>query len=330
MTATHDDSSAAKQLSQIAERIDQCQSCALAKTRNHTVAGSGNPQAEIMLIGEGPGRQEDQQGQPFVGASGKYLDQLLQSTGLSRNDVFLTNIVKCRPPENSNPRPDHVKACRHWLEQQIDTVQPRLIVLMGSPALQWFFPGESITKSRARLRLHPDGFGALPVFHPAAGLHNQSYRPHIEQDFAAISTWLQILKADPEQPEPPPPDDTAVADADTGPPTPAEPQPLDVMLSHLLAQMTELYEPTQPGPSDPRQARHLLHLLAQITKLLSGYTEREPEHPHTGWRRHAVTQVTNLGKRLNQFVPQICKECRQPFYGPDPSYRPEPCCPNCT
>lgn len=330
MTTAHDD--AATQLSQISERIDQCQGCALAKTRHHTVPGSGNPQAEIMLIGEGPGRQEDQQGQPFVGASGKYLDKLLQSAGLSRNDVFLTNIVKCRPPENSNPGSDHIKACRPWLQEQIAAIQPKLVVLLGGPALQWFFPEEtSITKSRSRLRLHPDGFGALPTFHPAAGLRRQSHQPHIEQDFGTITTCLAILKADPEQPEPPPPppDDTAVADADTGPPAPAEPQPLDAMLDRLLTQMTELCQPTPPGSADPRQARHRLHLLAQITKLLSGYVQKEPEHPHAGWRRHAVRQVTDLGQRLNQSVPQICKECRNPFYGPDATYRPQQHCPDC-
>ena len=315
----HPPPTAASQLQDIADRISTCQQCPLHRTRNHTVPGVGNPQADIMLIGEGPGRQEDQQGIPFVGASGKYLDQLLNSAGIRRDSVFLTNVVKCRPPENSNPDDDHIAACRPWLEQQLAVVQPKLIVLMGNPALQWFWPDALITKSRGRIHIHPEGYATLPTFHPAAGLHRPSNRKLIDQDFLAIPDWLGILTATPDQTKPP---------ATLAIPKPETPAILDALLLQLEHQLAQIPQP--PGESaDPKQSRHRLNLLAHVAKTLSEQVDRDREHPHTPWRKQTLAQIVRAGQSMNDYVPQICRSCLQPFYGSTADYRPQRYCTQC-
>ena len=323
--------SRAERLQQIAEDIRQCQACPLHRTRQHAVPGAGDPAAEVMLIGEGPGREEDRQGQPFVGASGKYLDQLLRSSGLSRSDIYITNVVKCRPPENRNPDKDEIAACRHWLETQIETIAPKLIVPMGNPALQWFVPGGRITKARSRPQLRPEGYAMLPAIHPAAGLHRAANRPNIEQDFGAIAGWLAVVKADPDgNGQPPPPETDGSESDDPAMPAPENPEPLDALLLRLMAEIRAVRPGAPEGePIDPRQPRHRLSLLSQFARTLGGLVRQQPDHPAAPWRQQILNRVIAEGQRLNERIPQVCRDCHRPFYGGAETYRPERFCHQC-
>ena len=172
------------------QQIHSCQDCALHRARTNAVPGEGAPNASLMFIGEGPGFNEDRQGRPFVGAAGQYLDELLLSIGLKREDVFITNMVKCRPPNNRDPFPGEISACSHYLDAQIESIQPRVIVPLGRHALARWFPNESIGKLRARERV----FGNItlfPLYHPAAALHNGALRSTIEADFAKLGELLK-------------------------------------------------------------------------------------------------------------------------------------------
>lgn len=170
--------------------IRSCRDCALCETRTNAVPGEGAFSAELMFIGEGPGFNEDRQGRPFVGAAGQFLNELLASIGLRREDVFITNMVKCRPPGNRDPFPGESEACSKFLDAQIQTIKPKVIVPLGRHALAHWFPNEAIGKVRAR----PKQFGDItlfPLYHPAAALHNGALRATIEQDFAKLG---QLLK----------------------------------------------------------------------------------------------------------------------------------------
>jgi uracil-DNA glycosylase family 4 len=156
------------------------------------VPGQGSPHADIMFIGEGPGLNEDKQGTPFVGAAGKFLNTLLESIELSRETVFITNMVKCRPPNNRDPQPEEKAACAHYLDAQIAAIAPKIIVPLGRHALARWFPNESIGK----LRAHPkefDGITLFPLYHPAAALHNGGLRSTIEDDFLKLGALLAEL-----------------------------------------------------------------------------------------------------------------------------------------
>ena len=177
-------------LEQVAHRIRNCVDCPLSGGRTNAVPGEGNPKAVVMFIGEGPGFQEDRQGRPFVGPAGKLLDSLLASINTSREDVFIANMVKCRPPENRDPAPTELAACTKYLDRQIELVDPKLIVTLGRFAFGRYFPGEGITKARGLLR-EKDGRKIFPVLHPAAVLRRDELRPTMIDDFKAIS---EILK----------------------------------------------------------------------------------------------------------------------------------------
>ena len=177
-------------LDSLHERIRACQQCALHSGRTQAVPGEGDPHASLMFIGEGPGFNEDRLGRPFVGAAGHFLDELLLSIGLERKDVFITNMVKCRPPNNRDPFPGEISACSHYLDAQIESIQPRVIVPLGRHALARWFPNESIGKLRAKERV----FGNItlfPLYHPAAALHNGALRSTIEADFAKLGELLK-------------------------------------------------------------------------------------------------------------------------------------------
>jgi DNA polymerase len=153
------------------------------------VPGEGSPRAEIIFIGEGPGFHEDQQGRPFVGQAGKLLDELLASIGLSRADVFIANVVKCRPPNNRDPLPEEVDTCRPYLLRQIELINPLLIVTLGRFSLGWFFPGDSIGRVHGTLR-RLDGRFFFHLYHPAAALHAGNLRQTIQEDFSKIPAAL--------------------------------------------------------------------------------------------------------------------------------------------
>ncbi|MGD9713601.1 MAG: uracil-DNA glycosylase family protein [Thermomicrobiales bacterium] len=182
-------------LENIAAEVRVCTLCELARTRTHAVPGEGPERAPIMFIGEGPGLNEDQQGRPFVGASGKFLTELIERAGLEREEVFITNVVKCRPPGNRDPLPDELAACSGYLQRQIDAIDPTVIVTLGRFSMAKWFPGERIT----RIHGQPRKFGArtiVPMFHPAAALHQGNLRPVIEEDFARLRSILDKARAE--------------------------------------------------------------------------------------------------------------------------------------
>ena len=179
-------------LGSIAQLVRQCTDCVLHQGRTNGVPGEGAEDAELMFIGEGPGYQEDRQGRPFVGPAGQFLDELLASIGLSRQQVFIANMVKCRPPNNRDPAPSEISACSKYLDRQIELLDPRLIVTLGRFSLGKFFPGETIGRVHGRLR-HHNSRAILPIMHPAAALHRQELRAAIVQDFQSIPVILQQL-----------------------------------------------------------------------------------------------------------------------------------------
>lgn len=196
----------AMELRELAEQIGRCPKCELAKTRTHAVPGEGNPSASIVFIGEGPGFYEDQQARPFVGPAGKFLDELLASIGLKRQDVFICNVLKCRPPGNRDPLPDEMSACKPWLDRQLEIIAPKVIVTLGRFSMTRYFPGQSISKIHGQPR-RVDGVMVVPMYHPAAALHQGSLRRTIELDFqklpAILEGALQTAEAEkPREPEP--------------------------------------------------------------------------------------------------------------------------------
>lgn len=180
---------AEQKLAEIADEVMGCTLCELSRTRTHAVPGEGNPHARVMLIGEGPGWHEDQQGKPFVGNSGKFLTELIARAGLQREDVFITNVVKCRPPSNRDPLPDEIHACSRYLERQIAAIDPDVIVTLGRFSMAKYFPGERIS----RIHGEPRKIGrrlVVPMYHPAAALHQGNLRGEIEADFAKLPKFL--------------------------------------------------------------------------------------------------------------------------------------------
>jgi DNA polymerase len=191
-------------LQELASRIASCPDCDLCKTRTRSVPGEGPDTASILLVGEGPGFHEDQQGRPFVGQAGKFLEELLASVGLKRSDVYITNVVKCRPPNNRDPLPVEVDACRKYLEEQIRTIKPLLIVTLGRYSLAWFFPRDTISKVHGHLR-ERDGIHYLHMYHPAAALHSGGLRQTILNDFSRVPEALEKARVASQPVEPPPP-----------------------------------------------------------------------------------------------------------------------------
>lgn len=177
-------------LHEVAQLVQQCTDCPLSQSRTNAVPGEGPDDADLMFIGEGPGFHEDRQGRPFVGPAGQFLDGLLASIGTNRRQVFIANMIKCRPPENRDPMPHEISACQKYLERQIELVNPKLIVTLGRFSLGYFFPGESISRARGRVR-EKNGRRVYPVMHPAAGLRRQELRASIIQDFQAIPSLLE-------------------------------------------------------------------------------------------------------------------------------------------
>ncbi len=179
-----------KTLATIAKQVAGCKDCALCQGRTNSVPGEGNPDADIMFIGEGPGFYEDQQGRPFVGASGKFLDDLLRSIGLDRKTVFIANVVKCRPPQNRDPQPDEIAACAKYLDAQVASIAPKVMVTLGRHSMQRYFPGESISRIHGQPR-RKEGLIVVPMYHPAAALHQGSLRKVIESDFSRLPEFLR-------------------------------------------------------------------------------------------------------------------------------------------
>src|SRR5947208_6363789 len=190
-------------LRMLADEIRACTACPLHRSARQGVPGEGSAESGIFFLGEAPGYNEDLQGRPFVGAAGQLLDQLLSGIGLDRSKVFITNVVRHRPPENRDPLPEEVAACHVWFERHLALLKPKVVVTLGRHAMYKFFPGESISRVHGRAR-KKDGITIFPVFHPAAALHQPSLRADLEKDFQALAQILETTRR-PAAPAPDPP-----------------------------------------------------------------------------------------------------------------------------
>jgi DNA polymerase len=186
--------SAEETIAQIAKEVSACIKCALHEGRKKSVPGEGPAAAEIMFIGEGPGFHENEQGRPFVGAAGKFLDQLLAQADVTRADVFIANVVKCRPPGNRDPLPEELAACDIYLEAQIKAINPSIIVTLGRFSMGKFVSGAKISAIHGQMRKVDDRF-VIPMFHPAAALHQAALKPAILGDFAKLPELLKQARA---------------------------------------------------------------------------------------------------------------------------------------
>lgn len=189
------------ELERLAEEIIGCTKCPLHRGRTHAVPGEGAARAEVMFVGEAPGFHEDQQGRPFVGAAGQFLDELLESIGLKREDVFITNVIKCRPPSNRDPLPQEISACGPYLDRQIELIRPTVIVTLGRFSMARAFPDARISRIHGEPR-KIDGIVYYPMYHPAAALHRPSLRSTVEADVRRIP---EVIERAPQMAESEPP-----------------------------------------------------------------------------------------------------------------------------
>ena len=186
-------------LTQVAEEVSSCTKCELHHSRKQAVPGEGPVDSDIMFIVEGPGFHENEQGRPFVGAAGKFLEELLSDIGLSREEVFISNVVKCRPPGNRDPLPVEVKTCTsNFLDRQIAAINPKVIVTLGRFSMNLLMPNSKISQVHGQaMKIH--GRLVVPMYHPAAALHQGSLRPVIKQDFAQLPQLIAEATPDPDQ-----------------------------------------------------------------------------------------------------------------------------------
>lgn len=178
-------------LEEIRANVEACHQCPLADGRTQTVFGVGNPEARVMIIGEAPGKNEDLQGEPFVGAAGKYLNELLAIAGLQREDVFIANVLKCRPPGNRDPRPEEIELCASYLREQTRTINPEFIVTLGNFSTKFILKTDiGITRLHGTLQ-RAGKFKVFPIFHPAAALYDGSKREALENDFTTLGELMR-------------------------------------------------------------------------------------------------------------------------------------------
>jgi uracil-DNA glycosylase len=186
-----------------------CTRCGLSGTRTNAVPGTGPCPADIMIVGEAPGFNEDAQGKPFVGQAGKLLDTLLAGIGLRREDVYITNVLKCRPPQNRDPMPNEVEACAPYLNGQLKLVEPKVVIVLGRHALERLLPGHGPISRVHGQMVERGGINYVAVYHPAAALHNGSLVDDLQADFLSVRRYLDAILTPPPQaePEPQPPAD---------------------------------------------------------------------------------------------------------------------------
>jgi DNA polymerase len=184
----------ADKIAKISSEVASCQKCPLYKNATNPVSGEGNPEAEIMFIGEGPGYWEDQKGIPFCGQAGKLLDELLQSIKVARKDVYITNVVKHRPPGNRDPQPEEIEACKNFLDRQIEIIQPKIIVTLGRFSMAKFIPEGKISQIHGQARFVEFAgrkIIVIPMFHPAAALRGEQVMRMLKEDFLKIPLFLK-------------------------------------------------------------------------------------------------------------------------------------------
>lgn len=182
-------------LEDIKQEMNNCQACGLAGGRQQIVFGEGNEAARLMLIGEGPGADEDRLGRPFVGAAGQLLDRILAAVDITREEVYIANVVKCRPPGNRVPSPAEAAACLPWLFQQVETLRPAIIVLLGASAFKYLIGGTSgITAARGNWLTTKSGIAVMPTYHPAALLRNPGWKKPVWEDFQKVKERYDAVK----------------------------------------------------------------------------------------------------------------------------------------
>jgi DNA polymerase len=174
----------------LASQVKSCKHCDLYKSATQAVPGEGAPNTKIIFVGEAPGFHEDRQGRPFVGNAGKLLNLLLSKTGLAREDVFITNVIKHRPPENRDPLPAEIAACTFWLDQQLAAMSPKVVVTLGKWSLNYFLPTKKISDLHGR-PLRVGKVVVIPMYHPAAALRNTKIAQELERDFTANKDLLR-------------------------------------------------------------------------------------------------------------------------------------------
>lgn len=189
------EATAAERMDRLVAEIRDCRRCELWRTRTRAVPGEGPIDAEVLFIGEAPGVNEDRQGRPFVGAAGNFLSELLAAAQLKREDVFICNVLKSRPPGNRDPLPDEIAACRPWLDEQIAIIDPLVIVTLGRFSMSRYFPRQSISRIHGQAERVGQRF-VVPMYHPAAALHQQSLRETILQDFRALPSLITKARAE--------------------------------------------------------------------------------------------------------------------------------------
>ena len=190
MTRAETSNKSWKSVYALANAVRSCTNCGLHSTRTNGVPGSGSSKAEILIIGEGPGFNEDKQGLPFVGRSGKLLDELLSAIPLTRKDVFITNVVKCRPPNNRDPLPNEVAACRPYLERQMELIDPKVVVTLGRVSMLRFNPRGKISEDHGKILEWEDRI-LFPLYHPAAGLRNPTIKRELQKDVLKLPEALR-------------------------------------------------------------------------------------------------------------------------------------------
>ena len=183
-----------EELTKIAEAVRTCQKCPLFKTALRGVPGEGNPNADVMFIGEGPGKEEDKQGRPFCGAAGKFLEEMLESIGLSRDEVYIGNIVKHRPPNNRDPQPEEIEACWPYLQAQIEIIDPKVIVILGRHSLARLMPGLGTISQLHGRAFRRDGRYFMALYHPAVALYAGSMRQVLMEDFRKLEILISKIK----------------------------------------------------------------------------------------------------------------------------------------
>jgi DNA polymerase len=182
-----------KVLEELAEEVKNCTRCAISQYRTKAVFGEGDPYSKIMFIGEAPGKTEDETGRPFVGNAGKFLDTMLNAAGFSRENVYITNVIKTRPPENRDPQPDEIANCRCYLDRQIEIIDPKIIVTLGRYSMGLFLPGVTISKVHG-VPYMKNGRVYMPMYHPAATLHQPGLREVAIADMLKLPKLITLLE----------------------------------------------------------------------------------------------------------------------------------------
>ena len=338
-------------LDKLAEQIRKCERCPLHETRNRAVPGVGREGAGIMIVGEAPGQYEDRQGKPFVGASGKYMDELLETNDIRRDELFVTNVVKCRPPGDRDPTGAEKAACRPWLEAQIEALNPRLIVTLGAAATQHFKPDAKIGQVRGRpIRTDETTAVILPLYHPAAGMHREALRAQIEGEFPRIRAWGDILiggdetdEGTPQEPTesddrqatelPPLPSSLAEMSDRTGAPPSDRPESgaLYWAIEECAIEMRRLWRghAANDGKTDPRETRHQLSVLSSICMTLNRQSRQAPDGDYRDWCQHRLRRLIAAGRHLSESVPLICETCGRLFHASTPAFTLEKECGEC-